>query len=237
MQTVLIIGALGKLGKVLQKKYSPYHNVITLEKNELNKIENIDQIITNKMNNIAVSVIDVVLFAHRYKSQLCDISVLDIGDFNILKIEICTTINVIEGLIKNKQLSNGGKLILYGSTNDKLISQQNLYYHISKSSMNIMVKWFADRLINKGISVNGISMGLIYEEENKNKNKNKFILHVAKKLNINERPTLFDEVADLTYSLTSLSSNHLTGQTITIDGGFTLSDGYYMYTRKLNEEK
>jgi enoyl-[acyl-carrier-protein] reductase (NADH) len=100
-----------------------------------------------------------------------------------------------------------------------------------------MVKWLAERMMPHNVSVNGVSMGLITDAEDAKNNEMQSVIRVAKNLNINKRPTSFQEVSEFVYSVTNLSSNQLTGETILMDGGFSLSDGYYMFTKKFNEEE
>jgi NAD(P)-dependent dehydrogenase (short-subunit alcohol dehydrogenase family) len=239
MKTILIVGRNGKLGSSLSKKYSKTHKVISMDSEDYyaNDYENFIEIISKKLIKNNTVKINTVLLAHRSRSQSYDDSELKVGDFNILENEVSTTINIIDNLLKRDLIAQGGKIILFGSTNDSHISQQNLYYHISKSSIKVMVKWLAERLISREISVNGVSMGLVTDIEDRESHANNSMLKVAKDLNINKRPTLFEEVAELVYCITSLKSNQMTGEMILIDGGFTLSDGYYMYTRKFYDSK
>lgn len=239
MKTILIVGANGKLGSSLSKKYSNTHKVIPMDGEDYHSEDYINfiEILFKKLKKNASNKIDIVLFAHRYKSEIQDDSELKVGDFNVLKNEVSTTINVVDALFKNDLIVKGGKIILFGSTNDDRISQQDLYYHIAKSSIKIMVKWLAERLLFHEVSVNGVSMGLVADVEDGKNYAIQSILQVAKNLNINGRPTLFEEVSELVYCITSLKSNQMTGEIILIDGGFTLSDGYYMFTRKFNETK
>jgi len=239
MKNILIVGAYGKLGSSLSKKYSKTHRVIPIDNEEYQRGDYVNhiEIILKKLKKNDEKKIDTVIFAHRYKSKIQDDSELKVGDFKVLEIEVCTTINIVEALIKKDLIVRGGKIILFGSTNDCRISQQDLFYHIAKSSIKIIVKWLAERLITHEISVNGVSMGLVADVDVGKNLAMQSMLKVAKDLNINGRPTLFEEVSELVFSITSLKSNQLTGEMIIIDGGFTLSDGYYMFTRKFNETK
>jgi enoyl-[acyl-carrier-protein] reductase (NADH) len=239
MKNILIIGSRGKLGVALTNQYSRTFNVIKVDSRDIDHGEQVDLIeyILEKIKSNSIKKIDVILFAHRYKSRNDDVSKLKIGDFKVLENEVSTTINIIESLFKNDLIASGGKIILFGSTNDSLISQQSLYYHIAKSSIKIMVKWLAERMMPHNVSVNGVSMGLITDAEDAKNNEMQSVIRVAKNLNINKRPTSFQEVSEFVYSVTNLSSNQLTGETILMDGGFSLSDGYYMFTKKFNEEE
>ena len=239
MKNILIIGSRGKLGGALTNKYSRTWNVIPVDIVDVDHGEQVDLIehILRKINSNSIAKIDAILFAHRYKPINEDISKLKFGDIQVLENEVSTTVNIIESLFINDLIASGGKIILFGSTNDSLISQQSLYYHIAKSSIKIMVKWLAERLMPYDISVNGVSMGLVTDEKDTENSSMQSIAKVAKVLNINKRPTLFEEVSEFAYSITNLSSNQLTGETILIDGGFTLSDGYYMFTKKFNEKE
>jgi hypothetical protein len=239
MKNILIIGSRGKLGLALTNKYSRTCNVIPVDSRDIADEEHVGLIeyMLKKLNSNSIAKIDAILFAHRYKSREEDISKLKFGDFKVLENEVSTTIDIIESLVINNLIASGGKILLFGSTNDSLVSQQSLYYHIAKSSIKIMVKWLAERLMPYDVSVNGVSMGLVIDGKDYKNNEMQSISRVAKVLNINKRPTLFDEVSELAYSITSLPSNQLTGETILMDGGFTLSDGYYTLTKKFNEEE
>lgn len=237
MKNILVIGSLGKLGAALRNKYSRTCNVISVDSRDINHTGQFELVkhFLEIINSNSISKIDVILFAHRYKSENKDNSKLKFGDFKVLENEVSTTISIIESVLINDLMAPGGKIILFGSTNDSFVSQQDLYYHITKSCTKIMVKWLADRLMPYGISVNGVSMGLVTDAKGSDTSGMESIYKVAHYLNINQRPTLFEEVSEFVYSITNLSSNQLTGETILMDGGFTLSDGYYMFTRKFNE--
>jgi len=233
---VVLIGAQGKLGSALYERYSAAASVLAVDL-KCSGGADYQALVRDSLARISEfgpCSVDLVLFAHRAVSQIKDKSSLGLGDLQACNAEINTIILMIDGLIQKNALKKGAKIILFGSTNSERISQQNLQYHISKGSIKILVAWFAERLASRGIVVNGVSMGLLVSKREDEKDGNSLLKKVASKSNIDGRPTYFEDVVELVYAIASLRTNQLTGQVITIDGGFSLSD-LYSFTSRVNE--
>ena len=179
--------------------------------------------------------INGIVFCHRFSSKLKNSSnnYLDIGDDNILDVEIKSSIEIINLLINKKLLSKKSKVIFLSSSNSQSISQQPFFYHASKAMTEILIKWLADRLMPLSISVNGIRPGLI---ENKNKLKN--VNPISKKVtntSFGNRATTVEEIVRLIEFMILDCPEHVTAEIININGGYLNADLYYNIQKIFNK--
>lgn len=91
-------------------------------------------------------------------------------------------------------------------------------YGASKAAIIQITKYFAAHLAKKNISVNCISPGGIFNEENPQGPK--FIKKYTEKVPFG-RMAYVGEVAEIINSVINLKSNYMTGQNISIDGGYS----------------
>lgn len=233
-KNVVIVGAQGKLGGALKERFDRCANVIPFDLEDSGSLHYQEFVVhcLEALSSLGPRSVDIILFAHRAKRKKHDESLLGVGDLNTFKIEIDTIILIIEGLLKMDAFKRGSKILLFGSTNSVRVSQQNLYYHITKKSIEMLVSWFADRLSSHGVSVNGVSMGLLVSSDEVTGTLDRTLESVAARSNIDSRATYFEDVVELVFSILSLKTNQLTGEMITIDGGFSLADHYYFQGAK-----
>lgn len=122
--------------------------------------------------------------------------------------------NVIPNMVHNKS----GHIINISSVWGNVGASMEVAYSATKGGINSLTKALAKELAPSGIAVNAIACGVIDTQMNN-------------QLNDEEKNDLADEipagrfgtpneVADCVYSLIN-SSNYLTGQIITLDGGWT----------------
>jgi len=90
-------------------------------------------------------------------------------------------------------------------------------YSAAKGGVNAFTKALSKELAPSGISVNAIACGLIDTEMNTHLSKEEYAA-LAEEIPFG-RPGTAEEVADLAYTLSS-SSPYLTGQIVTLDGGW-----------------
>ena len=104
----------------------------------------------------------------------------------------------------------------------------NYSYSISKAGLKAMVETLACELGSKFIRVNSIAPGMVETPLRKKLNHDSFITDIdkskyilgkkKKKKDINTK-----EITDVINFLLSKNSSFITGQTIIVDGGFTLT--------------
>ena len=118
--------------------------------------------------------------------------------------------------------------ILFTSSTHSHITQLHPAYSSSKAAIEMFVKDIALELAEYGIRVNAVSPGAIAIRGEKNR-KN---YHVP--LGYSGTP---QDIANVMVFLASEKGNYITGQTIVVDGGFSLAHTYYWAKKGLFDRK
>ena len=131
-----------------------------------------------------------------------------------IKAPMLITENLKQLIIKSKS-----SVISIGSTNSSYVSHQPLAYHVAKSGINQLTKYYANNLGKNNVRFNVVEPGLIRTKKinKKTSNLNKILIPLKK-------PAEYDEICDLIIFLASQKSSYITGEIIRVDGGITTSD-------------
>jgi len=104
-----------------------------------------------------------------------------------------------------------------------VVENQPLSYHVAKSGIDQMIRYYAVNLGPKGIRVNGVAPGTIIKERSRDYYfKNKRLQSFYKKIIPLNRMGTAEEITHIIEFLCSPKSSYITGQTIVADGGLTL---------------
>ncbi len=102
-------------------------------------------------------------------------------------------------------------------------SEQPVSYHIGKSGIEQIVRYYAVSLGGRGIRVNCVRPGSMLKEESREfYYKNKPLMELYEKLTPMGRMGTSEELAKVVRFLLSDDASFVTGQTITMDGGTSL---------------
>ncbi|MFP3156163.1 SDR family oxidoreductase [Lachnospiraceae bacterium ZAX-1] len=137
---------------------------------------------------------------------------------NVLDTNLTSVFNCCKYAIPAMVHKKSGKIINISSIWGNVGASCEVAYAASKGGMNAFTKSLAKELAPSNIQVNAIACGLIDTQMNQflSDEESHFIkgeIPIGRFGDVNE-------VADLAYSL-SQSSSYLTGQIITLDGGYT----------------
>jgi NAD(P)-dependent dehydrogenase (short-subunit alcohol dehydrogenase family) len=115
-------------------------------------------------------------------------------------------------------------IVIVGSVNATLITPElPASYHVAKSGLVQLVRYYAVALGPKGIRVNSVSPGTVLKEESKDFHlKNKRLQDLYKKISPLGRMGTAEELARVIRFLSGPESSYLTGQDIVLDGGMSL---------------
>tara|TARA_Y100001970_G_scaffold129887_1_gene160147 strand:- start:25193 stop:25882 length:690 start_codon:yes stop_codon:yes gene_type:complete len=156
--------------------------------------------------------IDNLIFSQRYRGDKYE-------EENQLIIK--STQLIIKILFKN--FKKNTSIVFIGSPASKYIAKQvNLSYHLTRASLNILMKYYAVNLGKYGIRSNSVMTGTVIKKENKKyfQENPKIISELIKKTplkNIGKS----DDIANLVMFLCSNKSSFISGQSITVDGGLS----------------
>ena len=252
MKKILLLGATGVLGEAFTKELSKHNHLYIADNNltalreisSKNKIKyeycnvlkkNSIKSLVNKVND-DFKTIDVVVHNIAQTSELLLKKNKKFPKFNSIKLETWENdikINLtsafqlaqeVDKVWKNnkKQKSFIAISSIYGVTspNPNLYQKENFYtlpsYSSSKSGLISLIKWLSIYWANRNISVNSISPGGIKNKQSKN------FIRKYSSLSPVSRMGNSQDIVDVLNFLVNNNSNYLTGQNITIDGGYSV---------------
>ena len=122
-------------------------------------------------------------------------------------------------------IENGrGLIVNIGSFYDRLGIKQNLAYCASKAAVGAITRCLAVEWANKNISVINVAPGYIVTDLNRQAIENGPLGQFLAKRIPRGKPGQPEEVGQLVAQLFALDSQFMTGETIYIDGGQSLTD-------------
>jgi len=201
-ETLDEIRKLGAYALIIKGDVSDYAFSKTMVKNTIDKLGKIDILI----NNAGISKVGLFMDA---TPQEWD---------NILNVNLKGAINCSHSVVKEMISQKGGSIINISSMWGEVGASCEVIYSASKGAINAFTKALAKELAPSNVRVNAIAPGVIDTE------MNKWLTNDERKSLVSEIPMMkFGEVSDigkLVTFLASENSKYITGQVITIDGGF-----------------
>lgn len=217
MNNILITGASRGIGKAIKKLLEENgYNCITPTRDELD-ISNI-QSITNYCQSLEIDVNGLVNCAGI--NILRDIDSIDSEDtYNMLNSNLVAPLFLIKEIVKRMKKNRYGKIINVSSIWGIRSKEYRTLYSMTKFGINGLTKSLARELGEYNILINSIAPGYINTEMTK------------KNVPLNEQDKIKktiplgrfaepSEIAELVLFLISQKNSYITGEVITIDGGF-----------------
>lgn len=243
MKTVLITGASRGIGRAIAKKFAQnnYNIIINFHKNE-SKAKSLAKELSKY--NVRTLVIKADISNEKEVKSMINLSLKTFGQIDVLinnagislakQIQDTTAVDIAKvfdtntfgtifatkELAKHMISNKYGKIINISSIWGKVGGSMESIYSASKGAVISFTLALAKELAPSDINVNCICPGVIdtdmmkvYSQEEKS------AMISSTPLNRLGKP---EDVANLAYFLASEEANFITGQIITIDGGFTL---------------
>lgn len=167
---------------------------------------------TNKLGGIDILINNAGI---SYIGLLQDMSILEWN--NIINTNLTSAFLMSKYVIPYMLKKQNGHIINISSVWGNIGASMEVAYSASKGGLNTFTKALAKELAPSNILVNTISPGFIDTEMNKNFEKEE-LEAIFEEIPLG-RAGQTSEVADLVYKIAT--SKYLTGQIITIDGGWT----------------
>lgn len=227
---VFVTGASRGIGKSIAQKYKEHNwtviGVGTSEQkidyldeyhvcnfSDKTQIENLCHIVTNKnidvlINNAGINKIS---------------NFIDIDPLNFLEIQqvnVYAPFRLCQSVLPNMLKKNWGRIINISSVWGKRSKTGRASYSASKFAIDGITISLADEFSKNGILANCVSPGFINTDMTRKNLGQKGIEKILERVSIN-RLADSTEVANFIYWLGSEQNTYITGQNISIDGGFT----------------
>jgi NAD(P)-dependent dehydrogenase (short-subunit alcohol dehydrogenase family) len=143
----------------------------------------------------------------------------------VLTINLVSPLILIVALLNAKRINNGASLVFLSSTNGTAVGiKGTLAYASTKAALTGAAKVLALELSNKAIRVNCVAPGMVATEmvANLSQLSDEMLKADMAKYPLGKRYARPLEIAETIAFLLSDSSSFITGQTVTIDGGYTI---------------
>jgi NAD(P)-dependent dehydrogenase (short-subunit alcohol dehydrogenase family) len=200
---------------IIKKKYKSKINKIKFDfKNDIKKI-----------NFKKIPKLDfIVLAAGVIKYNLIkdfDEKVFD----EVMNVNLIQTAKFLGLLIKNNRINNNASIVVISSISGyKMAFNFHFAYSIAKAGLVAMTRSIALELSSKLIRVNTIAPGMVYTPLADKLNNDDYLANLDKnKYLLGKRYARPSEISNVIDFLLSSKSSFITGETLVIDGGFTLT--------------
>ena len=148
----------------------------------------------------------------------------DRGEKNSWENEIAVSLTATKTIINALQdhFSERGSIVIVSSVANCLIGdEQPLEYHLAKSGMNQIARYYAVTLGRKNIRCNTVSPSIFIKDRTQLYHQDKKRVALYQKIIPLGRPANSEEICNVIEFLCSDKARYITGQNITVDGGLS----------------
>ena len=150
-----------------------------------------------------------------------------------IQISLRSTQYIIEKLIPDSMKDGGGVVFLGSPARKFIVREQPLEYHVGKSALEQLAKYYAVYFGKYGITFNSVLPGTILKESNREfYDKNYEIVDLLKRITPLKKLGDAKDIANVVSFFFSKNAGFVTGQNILVDGGRSL-EGHESLARYL----
>ena len=218
-KTALITGASGGIGKSIKESLiNEQIEVISPSRSELDlsSSESINDFLTNLSKSIDILVNNAGILKVGKHNELSS------SDFQeILQVNVIAPFVLMSKLSDSMKENKFGRIVNISSIWSQVSREGRSIYSASKAAVDSLTRSFALELSSYNILVNSIAPGYVNTELIKKNNSQTELDYIKKNIPLG-RFAETSEIANLVTFLCSEKNSYITGQVITIDGGYIL---------------
>lgn len=216
--TALVTGASRGIGAAIAEKFlqegltvlAPPRNELDLTSNSSIEyfIKNLVQPVDILVNNAGINIL----------SDIQEVSDRDIQD--TLQVNLVAPMKLIKGIASQMMTRRYGRIVNISSVWSIVSKKRRLTYSASKAGLNGLTRTLAIELAPYNILVNSVAPGFVNTELTRQNNSEQEISAISDTIPL-QRLAEPKEIAEVVFFLCSEHNTYITGQLITVDGGFT----------------
>lgn len=216
--TALITGSSRGIGKATAERFRKGgYQVLAPTRDELDLLDQTS--VKHYISSLSNISIDTIVNNAGINDINCLEDVSDEEMERMLQVDLISPILLLRGLIPNLKKSNVGRIVNIGSIWAIVSKSGRAMYSAAKNGMHGITNALALELGEKGILVNTVCPGFTLTELTCQNNTPEQIQTISKQIPL-RRMAQPEEIAELIYFLGSPENTYITGQKISIDGGF-----------------
>ena len=216
-KTALVTGASRGIGKSIRESLlNEQIEVISPSRSELDlsSSESINNFLTNLSTSIDILVNNAgILKVGRHN----ELSAVDFHE--ILQINVVAPFEIISGVVESMKQRKFGRIVNISSIWGQISREGRSLYSSSKAGLDALTKSFALEFASYNVLINSVAPGYVDTELITKYNTNLELEKIKKTIPM-QRFAKKNEISDLVKFLCSEDNSYITGQIITIDGGF-----------------
>ena len=215
-KTALITGSTGGIGKYLVSSLKEDVTVVSPTRKELDLSSNSS--INNYISSLDIPIDIIVNCAGIHKAGNCE----DLTEYdfqNVLQINLIAPFQIISGLAKGMKERKYGRILNISSIWSVIAKEKRSIYSASKSGLDGLTRTLALELAPFNILVNSIAPGYVDTKMIQLYNSEKELEKIKKIIPLG-RFAKPNEIGELAKFMCSEKNSYITGQIISIDGGY-----------------
>jgi NAD(P)-dependent dehydrogenase (short-subunit alcohol dehydrogenase family) len=223
MKNILIFGANGSIGNYVFTQFNSEkenYNVVGTTTNSEKVCENIIYVSNIFLENLLnIENIDIVIWAqgHNFNDN---IDTFNKNNFEkMMDGNVSFILSTLNFLISNNKINKNAKMVVVSSIWENFSRENKLSYSITKAALSGLVKNLSFDLSKKNILINNVLPGVIDNEMTRKTLSEEELSYIKNYMNFGRLITLDDVFKTVKFLV--VENTGITGQSITVDLGFT----------------
>lgn len=219
MYNVLITGASRGIGKAIKERYvNSGYIVIAPTRKELDLIS--EKSLNKFIENNKDIKIDIIINNAGINEINFIENITDDEIDKMITVNLIAPMKLIRNFVPKMKMNRFGRIINIGSIWAVVSKEGRCVYSATKNGIHGVTNTLAVELAPYNILVNTVCPGFTLTELTKKNNTEEQIKNIVKDIPLG-RMAEPEEIAEVVYFLGTEKNTYLTGQKITVDGGFT----------------